>query len=102
VKDPQLRSEDDPSILVEEQFLTDHHAIMLQGKTAGSSTDNIIIILQWEKHHISHLTEEQKVMLAEQKNKTAKPSCVSSLQPPVTHGTMCRSTFGSIRRLAWF
>jgi hypothetical protein len=96
VKDPQLHSEDDPSILVEEQFLTDHHA-MLQGKTAGSSTDNIITILQWEKHHTSHLTEEQKVMLAEQKNKTAKPSCFSSLQPPVTHGTMCRSTFGSIR-----
>ena len=41
-KDPQLRSEDDPSILAEEQFPTDHHA-MLQGKTIGSSTDNIII-----------------------------------------------------------
>ena len=34
-KDPQLRSEDDPSILAEEQFPTDHHA-MLQGKTDGS------------------------------------------------------------------
>jgi hypothetical protein len=45
---------------------------MLQGKTAGSSTDNISTILQWEKHHTSRLTEEQKVMLAEQKNKTAK------------------------------
>ncbi len=39
-KDPQLRSEDDPSILAEEQFPTVHHA-MLQGKTIGSSTDNI-------------------------------------------------------------
>ncbi len=27
-KDPQLRSEDDPSILAEEQFLTDHHAML--------------------------------------------------------------------------
>ncbi len=44
-KDPQLRSEDDPSILVEEQFPTDHHAL-LQGKTDGSSTDNII-------HHLA-------------------------------------------------
>ena len=34
-KDPQLRSEDDPSILAEEQFPTDHHA-MLQGKNIGS------------------------------------------------------------------
>ena len=42
-KDPQLRSEDDPSILAEEQFPTDHHAL-LQGKTDGSSTDNIITI----------------------------------------------------------
>ncbi len=30
-KDPQLRSEDDPSILAEEQFPTNHHAL-LQGK----------------------------------------------------------------------
>ena len=70
-KDPQLRSEDDPSILAEEQFPTDHHA-MLQGRTTGSSTDNIITILQWEKHHTPYLSEEQKVMLVEQKNKTAK------------------------------
>jgi hypothetical protein len=28
-KDPQLRSEDDPSILAEEQFPTDHHALLL-------------------------------------------------------------------------
>ena len=48
-KDPQLRSEDDPSILAEEQFPTDHHAL-LQGKTDGSSTDNIITILRWERH----------------------------------------------------
>ncbi len=70
-KDPQLRSEDDPSILAEEQFPTDHHAL-LQGKTDGSSTDNIITILRWEKHHTLHLAEEQKTMLTEQKNKTAK------------------------------
>ena len=70
-KDPQLRSEDDPSILAEEQFPTDHHAL-LQGKTSGSSSDNIITILQWEKQHTPHLSEEQKVMLTEQKNKTAK------------------------------
>ena len=49
-KDPQLRSEDDPSILAEEQFPTDHHAL-LQGKTDGSSSDNIITILRWEKLH---------------------------------------------------
>ena len=70
-KDPQLRSEDDPSILAEEQFPTDHHAL-LQGKTIGSSSDNIITILRWEKQHTPHLSEEQKVMLTEQKNKTAK------------------------------
>ena len=45
---------------------------MLQGKTIESSTDNIITILRWEKHHTPHLSEEQKVMLTEQKNKTAK------------------------------
>jgi hypothetical protein len=45
---------------------------MLQGKTTGSSSDNIITILQWEKRHTPHLSEEQKVMLTEQKNKTAK------------------------------
>ena len=70
-KDPQLRSEDDPSILAEEQFPTDHHA-MLQGKTSGSSTDNIITILQWEKQQTPYLSEEQKVILTEQKNKTTK------------------------------
>ena len=70
-KDPQLRSEDDPSILAEEQFPTDHHAL-LQGKTDGSSSDNIITILRWEKQHTPYLLEEQKVMLTEQKNKTAK------------------------------
>jgi hypothetical protein len=37
----------------------DHHA-MLEGKTASSSTDNIITIMQWEKHHTPHLSEEQK------------------------------------------
>ena len=70
-KNPQLRSEDDPSILAEEQFPTDHHAL-LQGKTDGSSTDNIITILRWERQHTPHLAEEQKAMLTEQKNKTAK------------------------------
>ena len=45
---------------------------MLQGKTTGSSLDNIITILQWEKRHTPHLSEEQKVMLTEQKNKTVK------------------------------
>ena len=70
-KDPQLRSEDDPSILAEEQFPTGHHAL-LQGKTDGSSSDNIITILRWEKHHTPHLSEEQKGMLMEQKNKTAR------------------------------
>jgi hypothetical protein len=70
-KDPQLRADNDPSVLVEEQFPSEHHA-MLQGKTEGSSSDNIITILQWEKHHTPHLAEEQKVMLAEQKNKTKK------------------------------
>jgi hypothetical protein len=70
-KNPQFRSEDDPSILAEEQFPTDHHAL-LQGKTDGSSTDNIITILRWERHHTSHLSEEQKDMLTKQKNRTAK------------------------------
>jgi hypothetical protein len=49
-KDPQLRAADDPYVLVEEQLPSEHHAI-LQGKTVGSSSDNIIIILQWEKNH---------------------------------------------------
>ena len=54
---------------------------MLQEKTAGSSTDNISTILQWEKHHTSRLTEEQKVMLAEQKNKTAKLFTATTSNP---------------------
>jgi hypothetical protein len=70
-KDPQLRAHNDPSVLIEEQYPSEHHAI-LQGKTTGSSSDNIITILQWEKRHTLHLSEEQKVMLTEQKNKTAK------------------------------
>ncbi len=44
-KDPQLRADDDPSALVEEQFPSEHHA-MLQRKTEGSSSDNIITILR--------------------------------------------------------
>jgi hypothetical protein len=44
----------------------------LQGKTTGSSSDNIITILQWEKQHTPHLSEEQKGMLEGQKIKTAK------------------------------
>jgi hypothetical protein len=68
-KDPQLRADDDPSVLVEEQFPSEHHA-MLQGKTEGSSSNNIITILRWEKHHSPHLAEEQKAMLTEQKNRT--------------------------------
>jgi hypothetical protein len=70
-KDPQLRGDDDPSVLVEEQYPSEHHA-MLQGKTTGSSSDNILTILQWEKYHTPHLSEEQKTILAEQKNKTTK------------------------------
>jgi hypothetical protein len=69
--DPQLRADDDPSVLVEEQFPSEHHA-MLQGKTEGSSSDNIVTILRWEKHHTPHLAEEQKAMLTEQKNKTKR------------------------------
>jgi hypothetical protein len=45
---------------------------LLQGKTTGSSSDNISTILQWEKQHTPHLSEEQKGMLGMQKNKTAK------------------------------
>jgi hypothetical protein len=67
-KDPQLRSEDGPSILEKEQFPTNH----LQGKTDGSSTDNIITILRWERHRTPRLSEEQNGMLTEQKSKTAK------------------------------
>jgi hypothetical protein len=70
-KDPQLRADDNHSVVVEEQFSSEHHA-MLQGKTEGSSSDNIITILRWEKHHTPHLAEEQKAMLTEQKNKTKK------------------------------
>ena len=67
-KDPQLRSEDDPSILAEEQFPTDHHA-MLQGKTIGSSTDNIITILRWENQHPSFVGgAEGHVDRAEEQN----------------------------------
>jgi hypothetical protein len=70
-KDPQLRADDDPSIMPEEQFPSEHHAL-LQGKTAGSSSDNIITILQCQKQHTPHLLEEQKGMLEAQENKTAK------------------------------
>jgi hypothetical protein len=70
-KDPQLRADDDPSVLVEEQFPSENHA-MLQGKTEGSSSDNIITILRWEKQNSPHLSEEQKAMLIEQKNRTRK------------------------------
>jgi hypothetical protein len=57
-KDPQLRADDDPSIMLEEQFPSEHHA-MPQGKTTGSSSDNSITILQLEKQHTPHLSEEQ-------------------------------------------
>jgi hypothetical protein len=67
-KDPQLRADDDPSIMPEDQFPSEHHAL-LQGKTAGSSSDNIITILQWEKQHTPHLSEEQKGMLEAQGDK---------------------------------
>jgi hypothetical protein len=70
-KDPQLRADDDPSVMLEEKFPSEHHAL-LQGKTTESSSDNIITILQWEKQHTPHLSEEQKGMLGVQKNKTAK------------------------------
>jgi len=43
-KDPQLSADDDPSVLVEEQFPSEYHA-MLQGKTDGTSSDNIVTIL---------------------------------------------------------
>jgi hypothetical protein len=68
-KDPQLRADDKPSVLIEELFPSEHHA-MLQGKSEGSSSDNVITILRWEYHHTPHLAEEQKAMLMEQKNKT--------------------------------
>ena len=68
-KDPQLSADDDPSVLVEEQFPSEYHA-MLQGKTDGTSSDNIVTILRWEKSHSPHLTEDQKVSLMEQKNRT--------------------------------
>jgi hypothetical protein len=70
-KDPQLRANDDPSVLVKEQFPSEHHA-MLQGKTEGSPAENIITILRWEKQHSPHLSEEQKASLTEQKNRTKK------------------------------
>jgi hypothetical protein len=72
---------------------------MLQGKTEGSLSDNIITILRWEKHHTPHLAEEQKAMLAEQKNarRTKQRNRFSSLQPQPTLGTMCSSRFGSTR-----
>jgi hypothetical protein len=70
-KDPQLSADDDPSVLVEEQFPSEYHA-MLQGKTDGTSSDNIVTILRWEKPHSPHLTEDQKASLMEQKNRTKK------------------------------
>ena len=70
-KDPQLSADDDPSVLVEEQFPSEYHA-MLQGKTDGTSSDNIVTILRWEKQHSPHLSEEQKASLTEQKNRTKK------------------------------
>ncbi len=44
-KDPQHRADNDPSVLAEQQFQSEHHE-MLQGKTEGSSSDNIITFLQ--------------------------------------------------------
>ena len=70
-KDPQLSADDDPSVLVEEQFPSEYHA-MLQGKTDGTSSDNIVTILRWEKQHSPHLSEDQKASLTEQKNRTKK------------------------------
>jgi hypothetical protein len=70
-KDPQLQADDDPSVMLEKQFPSEHHAL-LQGKTTRSSSDNIITILQWEKQDTPHLSEEQKGMLGVQKNKMAK------------------------------
>jgi hypothetical protein len=65
------RADDDPSVMLEDQFPYEHHAL-LQGKKTGSSSDNIITILQWEKQHTPHLSDEQKGMLGVQKNETAK------------------------------
>jgi hypothetical protein len=45
---------------------------MLQGKTEGSTSENIMTILRWEKQHSPHLSEEQKASLTEQKNRTKK------------------------------
>jgi hypothetical protein len=70
-KDPQLSADDDPSVLVEEQFPSEHHA-MLQGKTDGTPSDNIVTILRWERQHSTHLSEDQKAPLTEQKNRTKK------------------------------
>jgi hypothetical protein len=91
-KDPQLQADDDPLVMLEEQFSSEHHALF-QGKTTGSSSDNIITILQWEKQHTPHLSEEQKGMLGVQKNKTAK-----LFQFTVTNaipGMRCSSPSGS-------
>ena len=44
-KDPQLSADDDPSVLVEEQFPSEYHA-MLQGKTDGTSSD------KQHRHHL--------------------------------------------------
>ena len=98
-KDPQLRADNDPSVLIEEQYPSEHHA-MLQGKTTGSSSDNIITILQWEKRHTPHLSEEQKTMLTEQKNKTVKlfQFTATSSNPWMK----CSSHSGSTRSSTWF
>jgi hypothetical protein len=47
-KDPQLQADDDPSVLIEQHYPSEHHT-MLQGKTTGSSSDNIITILRPNK-----------------------------------------------------
>jgi hypothetical protein len=59
-------------MLEEQSFLQSITYAMLQGKTTRSSSENIITILQWEKQHTPHLSEEQKGMLGAQKNKTVK------------------------------
>jgi hypothetical protein len=97
--DPQLRADDDPSVLVEEKFPSEHHA-MLQGKTEGSSSDNIITILRWEKQHSPHLSEEQKAMLVEQKNRTRK--LFQFTATTTNPWDEVQFTFGSTRSPTWF
>ena len=58
--DPQLRAEDDPTIVAEEQYPTSHHPIF---GTCLEKTKlhEITTMLQWKREHNMHNLPESKL-----------------------------------------